>query len=193
MQFWEMRNSREAVENMPLASFNLKHFVWPEASTDQYFLFRRAKRLDSFQGHVDIRWFPKTVDLVFLICGPVGRKKIVDLLCDMAPQDIQRIPAAYRGSLNVCQVINVVTSHDCLIEERRSHVDTKFGKRIVTPPIIDIERTKESKIFRLGEDLGDIIVTDDIRRALLEAKVTGPAFFPVEGIERQSSKRRRRA
>jgi hypothetical protein len=116
---------------------------------------------------------------------PVVRRATADILSEVAPQDVQRIPTAVKGYDGEYEILNIVTRRPA-IDERRSMITRwteedgwpeKVGKYFMVARLrVDPQRANGVGIFRLtGWEIA-VVVSDDIRRALVEAEVTGVKF-----------------
>lgn len=119
---------------------------------------------------------------------PIASRKVGDLLDQLAPSDIQRIPVAVDSLSSGYEIINVISMHDC-VDEKQSEIvwwkrsdgrPDKIGQyRMITKLKINPEVVGVSKIFRIAGWEVALIVSHEIKLALEKEKVTGIKFSAV--------------
>jgi hypothetical protein len=119
---------------------------------------------------------------------PVVRREVADLLSQLAGPDLQRVPVCIEEQADAFEILNVVRVEDCIDRERSEMTlwgqgdgrPDKVGKpRMITALRVDASRAGGAPIFRLADWRIALVVSDAIRRALLEAEVTGVQFGDV--------------
>lgn len=119
---------------------------------------------------------------------PVVRRAIGEILSQVAPTDIQRIPLAVEGHEGDYEILNVVTRRQALDESRsvitrwteQDGRPEKVGQYFLVNRLkVDPQRTEGAAIFRLAGWEIAIVVSDEVRRALLAQEATGVKFREV--------------
>lgn len=111
-----------------------------------------------------------------------------ELLSQLAPGDVQRVPVRVDGREEPYEILNVVTRRQA-IDERRSVITRwteedgwpeKLGQYFMVSRLaIEPEAAAGAGIFRLtGWEIA-VVVSDTVRRALLAHEVTGVKFEAV--------------
>jgi hypothetical protein len=136
-------------------------------------LRRKGKRMDFTYADFDM---------------PVVTTKIGELLGEIAGTEIQRIPVHVGFHNDEYEIINIISCISC-IDTKRSEIEwwteederpDKTGKpRMITELVIDPESARNSHIFRPNGWEVIVIVSDVIKVAFEEAKVTGVKFRAV--------------
>jgi len=120
---------------------------------------------------------------------PVAIGWVARLLGEIAGADIQRIPVRVESQEKEYEIINVISLVDCIdvdkseIEwwkERNNVRPDKAGKpHVISKLVIDPTRVGEHHMFRLSDWTIAIIVSDVIKSAFEEARVSGVKFRQV--------------
>lgn len=121
---------------------------------------------------------------------PVVSKRLGDLLFDIAPKQIQRIPVAI-GSDRNWEILNLLSEVDCLDHSRstidyfstdlkdasvQKHPDMAGKPRGIRTLCIDAERTKGHEIFRITDWTVPIVVSESIKLAIEGSGFSGARF-----------------
>ena len=119
---------------------------------------------------------------------PVVRKYVGDVLEQVAPGDLQRIPARVVSRPEDYEVLNVISVVNCL-DEARSEVSRwtqedgrpeKVGQyRMVTNLHVDPRRVGKAQVFRIDGWKVALIISEFVRDALIGRKITGAVFEEV--------------
>lgn len=123
---------------------------------------------------------------------PVITKEVGEILGRLAKNEIERFPVSVgpqRG--NGWEIMNAISTVPC-VDERKSHF-TRFGndapqKRLIgkyqmfLKLRIDPAKAAGHHIFRIKDWVVALIVSDEIRRALIPVKNLGIVFLPVTDI-----------
>src|SRR5688500_7092135 len=126
------------------------------------------------------------VDVTFTVLGlPVLSERAMEVFADVAPDDIQFLPALIESAGGLYHVMNVVRRLDCLDERRTTFGDVP-GFRPVLTPVLDPKKIGGEKVFRLRASPVHIIVADSVRRAIDGAGLTGASLAPVADADADS-------
>ncbi len=119
---------------------------------------------------------------------PVVTEPVGALLDAMAAAGVQRIPVRVEGRSERYEILNVVTVIDCIDRDRTigdlwteedcdpeedGDAEEIGGYRMVFELRLDPGRVGGARIFRPAGWLGVVAVTEDVKLALEDAKVTG--------------------
>jgi hypothetical protein len=103
---------------------------------------------------------------------PVVSEKVGEVLSAVAPHDLQLITARIGATEGFC-VINLLNSGIECVDLEESHRRSWRSGRLPKPVIVE-KQAGHSAIFR-ARDL-TLVVTEELMTALLDARVSGPAF-----------------
>lgn len=116
---------------------------------------------------------------------PVVSARVGEVLEQLAPDDVQRIPVRIEGADGPYEILNVVTAIDCIDRDRTvgtvwteaDHRSDLAGEyRMIIELHLDSSRITSSRIFRVeGWEIA-LIVTEDVKAALEEIAPTGLQF-----------------
>jgi len=116
---------------------------------------------------------------------PVVTARVAELLETICGPDIQRIAVEVPGRNSAFEIINVVPCPNC-IDRQRSEVEwwteadgrpEKLGKpRMVTKLAIDNRKVGEHHIFRPDGWVVALVVSDVVKQAIENARVSGVKF-----------------
>lgn len=123
-------------------------------------------------------------------CMPVATKRVADILGELGGQDIQRFPVRVDCIEEDFEIINVVACVDCLDTERSEisewweegndiRPDKAGMPHVIDRLVIDPERVGDHRIFRIKTWTVPVIVSEAVKQALEEARVSGVLFRPV--------------
>jgi hypothetical protein len=120
---------------------------------------------------------------------PVATKRVSEILATIAGNDIQRFPVHVDRMDEKYEIINVAACIDCLDTERSNVEWFEEGNDIrpdlagepssVNPLFIDPDRVGDHQIFRVEGWTLPVIVSEQVKRALEQAHVSGILFKPV--------------
>jgi len=121
--------------------------------------------------------------------APVVTRAIAQLLSELADNDIQRISVKVDGMKEEHEIINVISLVDCL-DAKRSEIqwfeegndvrpDLAGTPEMVRKIIVDPTRISNHQMFRIKDWNIALIVSETVKNALEEAKVTGVLFREV--------------
>lgn len=123
---------------------------------------------------------------VFLL--PVVARQVGALIERLAPGDVQRIPVEVKGHPGPYEILNVTATVDCIdtdrtVGERWTEADHRSDLagqwRGVYDLRLDGEVVGRSRIFRVAGWTNALVVTEDIKGALVDAGVSGLRYRPV--------------
>ncbi|RKH12925.1 hypothetical protein D7V97_07015 [Corallococcus sp. CA053C] len=119
---------------------------------------------------------------------PVVHVRVAKLFAELAPEDVQLIPADIEGQPDQFLVL-VATKRIRCIDEQRSQVQfwtaddgvpEKVGKYYAVDDLhIDTTQVGSAKVFRPEGWAGTLIVSEDLKHALERLRATGVRFTPV--------------
>lgn len=119
---------------------------------------------------------------------PVARREVAETIWRVTPNDVQRIPASVEGRLEDYEMLNVAVTRRA-IDESRSLITPwsaehgwpeKIGQYFIVHRLrIHPDLAEGAEIFRLSGWEIAVIVSERVRRALLEQDVTGVTFKEV--------------
>ena len=155
----------------------------------QYTYARQMEMTEPLELEVYNPGFP--LDITFAAFEmPVVRRRVAELIENLAPHDVQRIPARITGRVgdDEYDILNVVREEAC-VDEARSQVikwkasdgrPDKLGEyRMVADLHIISEAVKGSHIFRIRGYHPLLICSGTIKAALESIHVTGVCFIEV--------------
>jgi hypothetical protein len=115
---------------------------------------------------VTVKYDGKPLDFSFTLAQvPIVNLRVASILNELAGNDIQLIPAQVRGHSGQYAVLNVLRSEDCINED------------LSADSWIDVARAKEAKILRPHGMHVVLLVEQEVRDALVQAKFTGIEFW----------------
>lgn len=119
---------------------------------------------------------------------PVVTSRVADILAAVAGSEIQRFPVKVEAMEQEYEIINFVSRIRC-IDEERSILDwwteeygrpDLLGKALtIVKLVVDPSRIGVAQMFRLEESNIAIIVSDVVKQALEDARVSGIRFREV--------------
>jgi hypothetical protein len=138
---------------------------------------------------VSLRRKGKSLDFTYADFDmPVVTAAVGQLLADIAGSDIQRIAVRVGSRKEEYDIINIISCVPC-IDTKRSEIEwwtrederpDKIGKpRMITRLVINQKSVSGANIFRPEGWEVVVVVSDKVRKALQEAKVTGVRFRNV--------------
>jgi hypothetical protein len=101
---------------------------------------------------------------------PVVNSRVANILSEMAGADVQLIPAQVKGHSGEYAVVNVLRSEDCIIEDRSMYSEEYW---------IDGARAKNAMVLRPRGLHVVLLIAEEVRDALVRAKVAGVKFRQV--------------
>lgn len=119
---------------------------------------------------------------------PVVTEPVAALLARIATADVQRIPVRVEGRSEPYEILNVVTVIDCidrgrtvgaLWTEEHGQPSKIGGYRTADELWLDPARIEDARIFRPAGWSIVMAVTDDVKLALEDAKVSGLRFKDI--------------
>lgn len=123
---------------------------------------------------------------------PVVSTEIANILDRIGPGDIQRFPVKVDNTICGYEIVNAVTQQNC-VDEGRSGArkwgledgrSDKIGQyREFAQLVIDPSRTNARHIFRIWGSLVELIVSDEVKRAIERLPELGVIFKSVSGPE----------
>lgn len=123
---------------------------------------------------------------------PIVSRRVADYLSDIAPDDIQRVPAVLPGDPGEWELLNVLTCIDC-IDHSRSTIQyyppdhpSKPGKpRTVIWLVLEESKIRGRHIFRPKGWEVKLIVSETIKDGLQALGATGLEFhrIPTEPLK----------
>lgn len=128
----------------------------------------------------------RPLDIEFTFIGtPLFSKRATELLTSLAPEDLSVIPAVLEGTdakdwisaTDQRFAVSILHTLDCLDQERSMY---NPNRTYVQRPVIRSSAVGKTQIFRLKYATSRVIVTDRIKSAIEEAKLTGAEFRAVE-------------
>lgn len=119
---------------------------------------------------------------------PVVTRRVAELLTKLASPDIQRFPVKVDRMEQEYEIINIISRIKC-IDAARSELEwwteehgrpDKIGKALtIMKLVVDPSRIGDTHMFRLEESTIAVIVSEVVKEALEEAKVSGIQFKAV--------------
>ena len=118
---------------------------------------------------------------------PVVSKRMAECIQRVASADIQRIAAEVEGERSgEWEVLNIVARPDCIDHDRSQmtyypaiHPRTPSKPRGVIRLVLDPNRIGDHQVFRPMDWEVVLVVSDVVRLALQECRVSGVEFWPV--------------
>jgi hypothetical protein len=146
----------------------------------------------TLEGRVRFPVNPDGMALDFSLAGvsiPVVHARFVQLFERLGIQDVQFIPVQVEGHSGPFFILNTLRTIRCIDDARCEEVQywkpedgqpEKVGRyRVVSGLRIDPTKVGDARIFRTwGFSLG-LIISEDLKRALEEEKLTGTRFVEV--------------
>jgi hypothetical protein len=152
-------------------------------------LFNCCKKVDKSNAVRFIkRLSGRRVDITFAdIDTQVITPKVGDILERLAPMDIQRIPVRIEGENDPFEILNILSTVNCVDESRCDYVlrlDDRFGEKSgkiggIMGLRIRQDEIRGQEIFRPADYHVIIVCSEKIKLALEDAKVTGVYFTDV--------------
>lgn len=119
---------------------------------------------------------------------PVVRRQISETIWRLVPNEVQRIPASVEGHVEDYDILNVAITRRA-VDESKSLITRwnaqhgwpeKVGQYFLVHRLrIDPQSVEGAEVFRLSGWEVAVIVSERVRRALLEQEVTGVTFKEV--------------
>jgi hypothetical protein len=120
---------------------------------------------------------------------PVVSRRAATVLREVASDDLQLIPVEVEGQLDPYFIANAVKLADCVDEQRSTDVqkwqpedgrpDRVGSYRSILQLIVDPTRIGPLRFFRIKGWEAALIVSEEVKRAMEDAKLLGPRFQPV--------------
>ena len=128
---------------------------------------------------------------------PVLSQKAAGIVRDLAPREVQLIPACVESQRDPFFIMNVLSVRRC-VDERRSAFK-KFATNdpvrpdlagkydIITKLVLDVTDIGDSQVFRVKDSEHDLIISKTIKDGLEGMRATGLRYWPVlpEGVDIQ--------
>ncbi|MEJ7764251.1 MAG: suppressor of fused domain protein [Acidimicrobiales bacterium] len=125
----------------------------------------------------------------------VVSQRVGALVETLAPGDVQRIPVDVEGVAEPYEILNVVAVLDRIDPERTAgqrwpddHPHNAGRWRAVYELVLRAEDLGGPRIFRLSGWSVGVVVTEEIKRALQNARVSGIRFVPIKTSEEEASR-----
>jgi hypothetical protein len=119
---------------------------------------------------------------------PLLSARAADVFRDLAGVDAQLVPCRVEGYTEPHYVLNVLALLPCLDRLRSKmtlwrredgRADRVGSPRMITELHISADQVAKRHVFRVAEWRIALVVSDDVRRALLAHEVSGPLFEEV--------------
>ena len=112
---------------------------------------------------------------------PIVRSDVARALEEIAPDDVQFVPASIEGSRDLFEILNVTTVRDCIDEQASSFSEYRGPGdfHAVNKLVIDPARAEGSHVFRVRHCTVALVVSDVVREALVRLNARGVGFFPA--------------
>jgi hypothetical protein len=133
---------------------------------------------------------------------PIIHKRVASLLAELAPDDVQLIPVELDGQPEQYCILVATRSIQCIDDQASAEVkywkpedgrpDRAGEYRAVHGMRIDPAKVGDAKVFRPWGWTVALIVSEDIKEALVRAGVTGVRFTEVTGPSELSPEERER-
>jgi hypothetical protein len=125
------------------------------------------------------------------IIAPVVHARVARVLTELAPSDVQALPAEIEGQVEQFCVINVVREVKCIDDQRCTEVEYYTPRAEDGSPgsakryasviglRIDPAKVRDEKIFRTWGWSSAIIVSEEVKRGLERIGTVGVKFTEV--------------
>ena len=119
---------------------------------------------------------------------PIVSDEVADVIQEIAPHDVQRFPITVGEYIYGYEILNAIRVIDCVDEQLSGFTkwgpgdgrDDKIGQyRHLGPLVIDPQRTGHHHVLRIKGSLVELIVSDEIVRALEGLPDLGIVFKQV--------------
>ena len=182
---WRIGNDPRYSRGQPLASIDYSAIDFRSIRYRMNFFsdgFKGGQRL-GISGTPRLLWWHKDprVNCLFLVRAPVARDDLAAMLERLAPREIQRFPLSCKFRKTRFEIVNVTRRVACCLTETANfEVEGKVTQ--IRRLVLDAGKARRWRVFRLEDHFGEVIISDSVRRQLMDVPVVGALFEPVETI-----------